>query len=205
MNRFLLITRITIVLTALVALIPIGRMVADWVNVSVEVARRFGAPRTGTPTRGYDWVSWQEEDGQIKAVYVFPRNEDDEPGLQEGDIFYQLNYEQYFTLEDLQRAVEGIPHGSRRTYTVLRGDHQEDVVVRFTRYPTFLYPLSPALWQFSLWGFIFGAFFHVLGFVIAVPLVRRSRTARFSLLLIVVSFLWIFGNLLRLLMVHLLG
>ncbi len=192
-----------IVLTALLALVPLGRMAVDYVEVWRVAPGLADAPSE----RGYDWVTWREEDGLIKAAYVFPRRQDDAMGLHEGDGLYRLDYRQYFQLDNLQSAIDGIPPGSVRTYSVLRGEQMEEVQVDvlFTRYPTFLYPLSPSLWQFSVWGFVIGAFFHVIGLVIAAPLVRRSRTARFSLLLIAISSLWIFGTLLRLLMVHLLG
>src|SRR5690606_22942747 len=114
-------------------------------------------------------------------------------------------YQQYFNVEDLERAIEGIPPGSERTYSVIRGEQMLEIGVLFTRYPTFLYPLSEPLWNFAIWGFLLGAFVHVLGLIIAAPLAARSRPARFSLLLIAVSSLWMFGNLLRLLMVELLG
>lgn len=188
-------------MTALLALLPLGRIAVDYVEVW-RVVRDLE-----TPEPGYDWVTWRQEDGLIKAAYVFPRPQDDAMGLREGDVLYRLDYRQYFNLDNLQSAIDGIPPGSVRTYSVLRGPQMEEVQVDvlFTRYPTFLYPLSPSLWQFSVWGFVFGAFFHVIGLVIAAPLVRRSRTARFSLLLIAVSSLWIFGNLLRLVMVNVLG
>ena len=190
-------------LTALAALIPLGRIAVDY----VEVWRKAPGLAAAPAERGYDWVTWREEDGLIRAAYVFPRRQDNGMGLREGDGLYRLDYRQYFNLDNLQNAIDGIAPGSIRTYSVLRGERMEEaqVDVLFTRYPTFLYPLSPSLWQFSVWGFVFGAFFHVIGLVIAAPLVRRSRTARFSLLVIAVSSLWIFGNLLRLLMVHLLG
>jgi hypothetical protein len=101
--------------------------------------------------------------------------------------------------------VEGIEPGSVNTYSVLRDGDIIEVSVPFTRYPTFLYPSSTALWQFAIWGFTFGAFLHILGLVIAGPLALRSRKAWQSLLLILVSSLWMFANLLRLLMVELLG
>lgn len=197
MNRYTLTARIILAGTALLALVPLARVASDYLTVGKLVGH--------TPTaRSYDRVTWTEEDGLIKVAHVFDAG-GGEAGFQEGDLFYRLDYRQYFTLEDLQRAIESIPLGSSRTYSVLRGPEMEEVQVdvRFSRYPTFLYPLTPALWQFSIWGFLVGTFFHLIGLVIAVPLVRRSRTARFSLLLIVVSGLWIIGNLIRLLLVSL--
>ena len=213
MKRFENIARGAIVVAALLALLPLGRMAADWVRVNRVVSQTDGKlppqlnipPLTDAPPRGYDWVSWKEEDGLIHAAFVFHRPGQSEPVLREGDIFLLLDYQPYFTQEDLQQAIEGIPPGSVRTYTVRRGDEQLYIDVRFTRYPTFLYPLSPSLWQFSIWGFVFGAFFHLIGLVIVVPLARRSRAAQFSVLLISVSSLWMFGNLLRILMVQVLG
>lgn len=173
----------------------------DW----FEIVRVWGISEIGISERGYDWVSWQEDDGLIKAAHVFPTNGSEEETLAVGDIFYELDYVPYFELEALQGAIEGVPSGGIRTYTVQRGNQQIEVDVTFTRYPTFLYPLSLSLWQFSIWGFVFGCFFHVLGLIVVVPLARRSKKAQYALLLIVVSSLWMFGNLLRILMVELLG
>ncbi|NBC18880.1 MAG: PDZ domain-containing protein [Bacteroidetes bacterium] len=176
-------------------------MGVDWVQLS----RVLGVPASDPAPRGFDWVVWEEDDGLIVAEYVFPRSPAAEAGLQEGDVFYQLDYQQYFNLEDLQRAIDGVPPGSVRTYYVMRGDQMRDVDVRFTRYPTFLYPLSTSLWQFSVWGFVLGAFLHVLGLIIAAPLASRSRQALFSLVLVAVSALWVVGNLLRLLLIEVTG
>lgn len=195
------IPRILIVLAPIVALIPLGRMVADW----VEVTRMLEGTSVQASARSWDWVVWQEHDGLITADYVFPDSPARRAGLQEGDTFYLLDYQQFFNVEDLQRIIEGIPPGTVHTYTVQRGDAYLEVDVRFTRYPTFLYPLSNALWRFSVWGFTLGAFFHLLGLIIAVPLAWRSLKARFSLLLIGVSALWMFGNLLRILWVEVAG
>ncbi|MDX1546529.1 MAG: histidine kinase, partial [Rhodothermales bacterium] len=199
MDRFVIIARAAVVATALLALLPLARLVQDY----MAVTRLVVEPAVAPTARGYDWVSWEEADGQIRAAHVFRRTDTD--GLREGDVFFQLDFQQYFTLEDLQRAIEGIPPGDTRVFTVFRDGRVHDVEVTFTRYPTFMYPLAPPLWGFALWGFLVGAFLHVLGLVIAGPLARHSRSARFSLLLIAVSSLWLFGNLLRLLMVELLG
>ena len=194
MNRHWVIANTFLIATALLALVPLVPIVTDFLAVGRVIDE---SPKE----RGYDWITWREDDGLIRAYYVFRS----ESGLQSGDLFYRLDYRQYFMLEDLQRAIERIPLGSTRTYSVLRGPEMEEIQVdvRFTRYPTFLYPLTPALWHFSVWGFVVGSFFHLIGLVIAVPLARRSRTARFSLLLICVSSLWFMGNLLRMLLVNL--
>ena len=139
-------------MTALLALIPLARLASDYLAVAPVVRG------TDQPGRGYDWVTWRVADGLITAAYVFSRDQDADAGLQEGDLFYRLDYRQYFTLEDLQRAIDGVSPGSIRTYSVLRGPQMEEIQVDvlFTRYPTFLYPLTPAMWQFSVWGCIHG-------------------------------------------------
>ncbi len=202
MKHFLLTARVLALLVPLLTLYPLGRMAQDW----VEVYRLTGAfPADATP-RSFDWVVWENtEEGDIRATYVFPRGPAAEAGLQAGDAFYTLEALQYFSAEDLQGAIQGIAPGQERSYILFRGDRPYSASVRFTRYPTFLYPLSSALWHFSLWGFTLGAFFHLLGLFIAAPLALRSRPARSPLLLILVSSIWIFGNLLRLLLIELLG
>src|SRR5690606_41857150 len=92
-----------------------------------------------------------------------------------------------------------------RTHHVQRRGEFGEASGRVTRYPTFLYPLSSALWRFSVWGFLVAALVHVVGLIIAVPLTLRSRTAQFSLMLIVASSMWIFSNLARLLLIEFFG
>lgn len=200
-NRLILIGRLLVLLAPAIALIPLGRMVADWVEVASMLPEAMGS----APAGGFDWVLWQEEDGAVTATYVFPRGPAAEAGLQEGDVFYMLEYQQYFNADDLKQAIEGIEPGTRRTFVVQRGGDLVEATVELTRYPTFLYPLSEGLWRFSIWGFTLGVFLHVLGIVIAGPLALRSRRARFALGLILVSSLWMFANGLRLLLVDLIG
>lgn len=201
MKRLVLLARLLVVLLPLLALLPMGRLLLDWVRLTRVV------PETAAhlPGRSYDWVVWEESEGVIQAAYVFPRGPGADAGLQAGDVFYMLEYQQFFNEEDLKRAVEGIPPGAVRTYSVLREGQFLDVTVRLTRYPTFLYPLSSVLWQASVWGFTVAAFMHLLALAIVTPLARRGRRARFSLLLIFIASLWIVSNLLRLMLVQVLG
>ena len=201
MNRLVPLARLLVLAAPAVALVPLGRMVADWVAVAAVVPGVSGSATAG----GFDWALWQEEDGAVTAAYVFPRGPAAEAGIEEGDVFYALDYQLLFNAEDLKRTVEGIEPGARRTFVVQRGGDFIEADVQLTRYPTFLYPLSPGLWRFSVWGFTVGAFLHVLGLVIAGPLALRSRRARFALGLIVVSSLWMFANGLRLLLIELVG
>lgn len=198
-KRFVHVSRVLVPLMALAALVPVVRLGADWVTVS-----RVGL--TVQPAGGgYDWVLWQEDDGVIRASYVHPDGTAAAAGIREGDIFFMLEYQQLFFIDALKGAVASIQPGSQRTYSVQRGGEIVEADVTFTRYPTFLYPLSGALWQFSIWGFTMGAFFHIVGLIVVGPLALRSSTARFSLLLILVSSLWIFSNLIRLMMLELFG
>lgn len=201
MNRLILIGRFLVLLAPAVALIPLGRMVADWIKIASMVPEAAGSASAS----GFDWVLWQEEDGAVTATYVFPRGPAAAAGLREGDVFYMLDYQQFFNAEDLKRAIEGIEPGARRTFVVQREGDFVEATVQLTRYPTFLYPLSHGLWRFSIWGFTVGAFLHVLGIVIAGPLALRSYRARFALGLILVSSLWMFANGLRLLLIELIG
>ena len=195
------VVRILVLFLPLLALLPAVRIAFDWMTLSRIVQ---DAPLSSTP-RSYDWVVWGEQDGLITARYVFPRGPAAKAGLQNDDVFYQLDYQQYFNVEDLRHAIEGIEPGSRVVYSVFRNGRYIEAQVQFTRYPTFLYPFSPTLWQFSIWGFTLGAFSHILALVIVGPLAVRSRRAKSSLLLITLSSIWMFGNLLRLIIVQVFG
>lgn len=195
------VARILVLCLPLLALLPVVRIAFDWMTLSRIVQ---DSPLRSTP-RSYDWVVWSEQDGLITATYVFPRGPAAKAGLQNDDVFYQLDYQQYFNVEDLRHAIEGIEPGSRIVYSVFRNGRFIEAQVQFTRYPTFLYPLSPTLWQFSIWGFTLGAFSHILALVIVGPLAVRSRRAKSSLLLITLSSIWMFGNLLRLVIVQVFG
>lgn len=189
-----------LLLVALVALWPIGRIVHD----SWKLVQLTGQMPKATP-RGFDWVHWTSDEGRIVAGYVLPNGPAARAGIQRGDVFYLLDFQQFFNLEDLKQAIDGQTPGGVHTYALFRDGNYLEARVRFTRYPTFLYPLSSSLWQFSLWGFALGAFVHVLALLLLFPLARRSRRARFSLLLICISALWFFSNLGRLLQIALLG
>ena len=201
MSRPSQIARILVWVAAFAALIPLVRLVVDW----VEVNRVLTGTPVEMPARSFDWVQWQENDGIIYASYVLPHGPAYEAGIRENDVFFMLEYQQYFNAEDLKRAVEGIEPGATRTYFVQRGGEFIEAQVRFTRYPTFLYPISGTLWTFSVWAFFVAGFIHLLGLIIVGPLSLRSRKAQFSLLLILASSLWIFSNLLRLLAVEFVG
>lgn len=201
MSRYSQIARVLVWIAAFTALIPLGRLVADWVQVN----RMLTGTTVEMSARGFDWVVWQENDGIIFASYVLPHGPAYEGGIRENDVFFMLEYQQYFNADDLKRAIEGIEPGATRTYFVQRDGEFIEADVRFTRYPTFLYPLSGTLWTFSVWGFFVAGFIHILGLIIVGPLALRSRKAQFSLLLILTSSLWIFSNLLRLLMVEFVG
>jgi two-component system, LytTR family, sensor kinase len=201
LKRFVYITRVLVVLAPLIALIPVGRMVVDYMELSRVVS---GSELPSAP-RGFDWVLWDDGDGLIVASYVFPDGPAYEAGIRTGDVFYSLEYQQYFNADDVKRATEGIPPGEIRMYQLLRDGRFFEAPVRLTRYPTFIYPLSTTIWQFSLWGFTVGAFFHILGLIIAAPLALRSVRSRSSLTLIALSSLWMFGNLGRLLAIEFVG
>ncbi len=185
----------------LVSLLPVGRLIQDWVSL-LPVLRdsSFTAPAQ----RGYDWVRWEDRDGQISAEYVFPRGPAYQQGLRTHDALYTIEYQQYFKADDVKQAVKGIAPGDRRLYWVKRDDFLE-IEVQFSSYPTFLYPLSNGLWQASIWGFMLGAFIHLLALFIVGPLSFRSRTARLSFFLILASAIWVSGNLIRILMINIIG
>lgn len=178
--------------------------VRDWVEVSGY--HEDANTRLVTGTRGAgDWVVWDDVDGAITASHVFPKGPGYAAGIRDGDVLFLWDNQQYFDALDLKNAMSGLSPGVSRPYLLTRGTEFVEVSVELTRHPTFLYPRSMALWQFSLWGFTLGAFFHALGLFIAGPLARHNPAARFELILIAVSSLWIFGNLARLLAVQVFG
>ena len=188
------------------ALFEPARLALDWwelrgylSDIGVPMPENVGSAES------FDWVIWDDSDGQIEARFVFPSGPAAEGGMQNGDRFYMLDNLQYFAADDLRDAVRGAGPGRTLTYLVERGGTYHDVDVTFTRYPTFLYPRSQYLWQFALWGFGIGAFFHIIAMFIAAPLARRSRQARAEFILIAVSALWVVVNLARLLAVEVFG
>ena len=155
--------------------------------------------------RGSDWVVWEDRDGSITASHVFPGGPGHKGGIRTGDEFYALEFQQFFNAEDLNNALAGIQPGQTRDMILVREGKPIDVSVTFARHPTFLYPGSTGVWQFALWAFTIGTFFHILGLVIATPLARHTKRSRADLLMIGISALWIVGNTLRLVLVELFG
>ena len=188
-------------IVSLLALYPLVRIGVDW----FQVYRVFNTVATSPPVRSFDWVVWSDDDGPIEADFVFGSGPASEAGIQTGDKFFMLDGNQYFTALDLRRAIDGIQPGEELTYDVRNQESHFEAIVVVTRYPTFLYPLSGTLWQFSLWGFAVGSFIHLLGLAIVLPLAFRSRQSQTALVLISLSALWIIGNLTRLFAIELLG
>jgi two-component system, LytTR family, sensor kinase len=197
--------RTFLVAVPLLSLLLLGRAAADW----WAVANLTGETPTATAPRGFDWVQWEDRDGEIVAAYVYPGGTAYAEGLREGAVLYQLEMQQFFSAEDVKRVVEGMAPGSTLLYDVIEttasGRRTVEYEIPLTRYPTFLYPLSGTLWQASLWGFALAAFLHVLGLLIVAPLARRTRRARRSTLLFVAATAWVVGNLARLLTVTAFG
>ncbi len=193
--------RVFVVLVPLVSLLMLGRLVADWWTI----ARVTGETPTASAPRGFDWVQWQDRDGEIVAAYVYPGGTAYAAGLREDAVLYQFEFQQFFSAEDVKRAVEGVTPGDVLVYDVVQDDQLQSFEIPISRYPTFLYPLGSVLWQASLWGFALVAFLHLLGLVIVAPLVTRSRRARRTFALFAAASLWVFGNLVRLLSLTFIG
>ena len=187
---------ILVLLVTLLTLLPLGRLVRDRMLYADLVSDVESRPLF----RGFDWINWDDVEGQITAVYVFPRGTGYEAGIREGDILYEFDFTQYFNSDALKRVIESIPPDAARTYTVLRGEEILAFEVPFSRYPTFLYPLGRGLWSASIWGFVGGGFLHLMALIIITPLAFRSQSAFRSFLLITASSIWVFGNLSRILL-----
>src|SRR5690606_36804445 len=165
--------RLFVVLVPLVSLLMLGRLVADW----AEVARVTGeAPGPSAP-RGFDWVQWEDRDGEIVAAYVYPGGTAFAAGLREDAVLFHLEFQKFFSADDVKRAVEDVRPGDVLVYDVVQHGQAQSFEIAITRYPTFLYPLSGSLWQSSLWGFGLAALPHLLRLVVVAPLAVRSARA----------------------------
>lgn len=185
------------------AAVPLAEAIQEWREIKEFEAGLMVLQRPSA--RGSDWVVWEDRDGSITASHVFPGGPGHEGGIRTGDEFYALEFQQYFNSEDLNNAIAGIQPGQTRDMILVREGKPIDVSVTFSRHPTFLYPGSTGVWQFALWAFTIGTFFHILGLVIAAPLARHTRRSRADLIMISISALWIVGNTLRLVLVELFG
>ncbi|MEM6783395.1 MAG: histidine kinase [Bacteroidota bacterium] len=198
-SRWLL--RLAVVVFPLATLLPVGTLVMDW----LEVSRLVGAPMEAAPPRGFDWARWSDRDGDIVAAYVDPRGTAYAAGLRPGDVLFTLDGMQYFNADDVERVVAGLPPGAAVAYSVTRSGVPIRLEVAITRYPTFLYPLSEALWQVSLWGFAIAAFLTVLALGIVAPLTVRSRRTWGAVTLLVAATVWAVGHGLRLSLLTVVG
>lgn len=197
--------RIGILLLAFGSLLLLGRLAGDWVGM----ARLTGEPPRPVPPRSFDWVQWEDLDGEIVAAYVYPGGTAYAEGLRPGAVLYRLEGQHFFSAEDVKRVVEGMRPGREVLYEVMErtpaGPQPVGYVIPLTRYPTFLYPLGAALWQASIWGFALVTFAHVLALVTVLPLARRTRRARRTAALVAAATVWVGGMLARLLLLTVFG
>ena len=191
-----------VVLATLLALAAPVRLVWDW----YRVARIAPAALPANTVRGFDWVHWEDRSGQVVAAYVFPRGPAAAAGVAEGDTFLSVEGAMLFDAANVSSTVAAMPPGQLARVEVRHADRPETRTVALTRYPTFLYPRSEALWAFSLWGFVVAAFLHGVGLALASPLAASGSSAgRYVRRLVMVSALWIFPTLARLLLVEIVG
>ncbi len=187
----------------ILALVEPVRLALDWWELrGYLVEMEFASVASA---ESFDWIVWEDTEDGIEARFVFPQGPGAVGGVQEGDRFFMLDNFQYFAVKDLKGAIRGVRPGRVLSYLVERDGAYHEIDVRFARFPTFLYPRSRALWQFALWGFAIGAFFHILSLFIAAPLAVRSKQARSEFILVGISAIWIVGNLARLFAVEVFG
>lgn len=203
MKRTRIIPHLLLLLATLLAGWPMVNAVQEWMDVRAFEDGLIVVKRPSA--RASDWVVWDDIDGSITASWVYPGGPGYRGGIRTGDEFYALEFQQYFNAEDLTNAIAGIDPGQVRDLILVREGKPIDVSVTFSRQPTFLYPSSRGVWQFALWAFTIGAFFHVLGLIIATPLATHHRRSRTDIVMIAVSALWVVGNMLRLVLVELFG
>lgn len=191
---------VLVVLASAVALAAPVRLAWDW----YRVARIAPAALPVQAVRGYDWVHWDDQAGQVVAAYVFPRGPAAAAGMAVGDTFLAVEGAMLFDAETVSSTLAAMPPG--RTVGVEVRHNAAPTVrrVALSRYPTFLYPRSAALWAFALWGFVVAAFIHGVGLALAAPL-AGSAEGRYVRRLILVSALWIFPTLVRLVLLETVG
>lgn len=182
------------------ALFPLAQLAVDW----AVFAERVGLPLQEETPRGYDGVRWADRDGAVVAGYVFPQSSAARAGVREGDRLLHLDFAPVDGAADAERQVERAT-GAVLTYTLERAGRRQEAAVRIARYPTFLYPLSGALWTMAGWAFAAATFLHLLAYLTVAPLAGRSRRARRSRVLIGAALVWVGGNLLRIVWLTLRG
>lgn len=191
---------VLVVLASAVALATPVRLAWDWYRVAQIAPGALPAQAV----RGYDWVHWDDRTGQVVAAYVFPRGPAAAAGVAEGDTFLAVEGAMLFDAETVSSTLAAMPPG-RTVGVEVRHDAAPQVRrVTMARYPTFLYPRSAALWAFALWGFVVAAFLHGVGLALAAPL-AGSAEGRNVRRLILVSALWIFPTLVRLMLLETVG
>ena len=192
--------RAAIVITAVVALLPLARLGAAW----WEYARTLGIPLEETPPRGSVGVRWVDTDEGVVAAHVFASGPAFSAGVRDGDRLVELDYQPYFAAEDVEESIRRAT-GVVLAITVLRNGQSLTADVPVARDPTFLYPLSRPLWLATGWGFALVALVHALALLSVWPLARRARSARGAAALITAALVWVAGNLARHLWLTLFG
>ena len=185
---------------ALLSLLPLASLGVGW----AEYVRDVGLPLDQTPALGYDGVRWEDRGGRVVAGHVVRRGTADDAGLRSGDVLLALDYRPVESATEAEAQVDRAT-GTVLTYSIQRRQATREVQVRIVRDPTFLYPLTAALWAASAWGFAVVALLHLIAFLTVAPLSARSIRARRSRLLIGAALLWVGGNLLRIVWVSSLG
>ena len=168
------------------ALLPLVSLAVSW----AEYLRDVGLPLTETTALGFDGVRWDDADGRVVAQYVLPNAAGDRAGILEGDVLTTIDFLEVRTADEARRQSERAT-GTVLTYGLEQDSATRTADVRVERYPTFLYPLSTALWVTTGWAFGVVLLLHLLAYLTVAPLAPRSRRALRSKHLIGAALLWV--------------
>ena len=192
--------RLGAVVAVALSLLPLVQLGVMWLEYEAVI----GLPLQETPPRGFDGVRWADTPDGVEAEYVFPRSPAAEADVRPGDRLRSIDTLPIRLAEEAERQVDRAT-GTVLTYAIDRGGAGTEAAVRVARFPTFLYPLSGALWTVAAWGFALVTYLHLLAYLTIAPLARRSARAQRSKILIGAALAWVGGTLVRLVWVRVWG
>jgi len=141
----------------------------------------------------FDWCICQDTPRGIKIVTVYPLGSADRAGIKEGDWLVSINRVKTETADQVARLLQSMKPGQYVSYEILREGRRHFYRVKLTDLHPMLY--SYIFWRSYFWTFLIAGIIHVLSLQVLIPIVRRNKDERLTLILISLSACWIWASL----------
>ena len=151
----------------------------------------------------FDWCVWRDTTDGVILEKAYPLGAADRAGLKKGDHLISINGIEVKSMWQADSLLNKMELGQYGNYEIRR----KGKILNFRVKNTTLHPMfySYIFWKLYFWGFLIAGIIHILSLNVMIPIVRRNKKDWLTLVLILLSTVWIWGSLICQIIVTLQG